>query len=221
MLKSRKATKLSPIERQLRSFHNLKLGCRALIVATIVASVWANVLHAQANIPSILISAFPPLIILGGFEIISRIPLNKEASILIRAARPLATILIVGIGVWLSYQNQREAFANYADQLHAKLLPIAIDGLMVIASVSLIELNHMILRTEALGISRDLGLQNTSTERQVRQPRKSSKRDSIVKAIRKMPLATDLEIASLTGAHRNYVNNVRKELQKEQPTMAV
>lgn len=212
---------LDPIQAQLNKLNRVKLWCRILVVLTIGVSVWANVLHAQTTPASILISALPPLIVLGGFEIISRVPMREKAKWLVRFARPAAAIGISGIGAYLSYRHQNDAFHRYADVDTARLLPIAIDGLMMIASISLIELSHHISDLNAEKRSQRIGLQRA--EARVEQPvprrqRSSSKRDNIIKAIERNPKLTDAELALMTNAHRNYVNQIRRELEKEMAT---
>jgi hypothetical protein len=60
---------------------------------------------------------------------------------LLAAPRVLATIVISGIAAWVSYWHMAGVTARYGETgASPYLLPISVDGLIVVASVSLVEL---------------------------------------------------------------------------------
>jgi hypothetical protein len=104
----------------------------------VAASVAANVLHARHEIVSQVISAWPPLALLLTVELTSRIPMHKP---LLAGIRVVATATIAGIAAWVSYWHMQGVAVNYGEsESSAYLLPISVDGLIVVASVSLVEL---------------------------------------------------------------------------------
>jgi hypothetical protein len=104
----------------------------------VAASVAANVLHAQPNIISQTISAWPPLALLLTVELTSRIPMHRP---MLAALRVTATATIAGIAAWVSYWHMRDVAGKFGETpISAYLLPISVDGLIVVASVSLVEL---------------------------------------------------------------------------------
>lgn len=116
----------------------LRWAVRATLMLGVAASVAANVLHALDNPISQVISAWPPLALLLTVELVSRIPVYRKS---LAAVRVLATIAIAGIAAWVSYWHMTSVAATYGEQgASPYLLPVTVDGLIVVASVSLIEL---------------------------------------------------------------------------------
>ena len=204
------------MDKKLRGFYNLRWACRGIILTATLISVWANVLNSEPTPAAIAIHVFPPIFVFGGFEIISRVPLRKEAHWIMRFARPLGALIITGISAWLSYWNQNEAFYRKThDADTALLLPIAIDGFMLVASVTLIELN---VRVEALEAYAEAGRVSTykpkDPEIAPKLPEKKiSKKERIAEVLARSPELTDREIADLTGASLGYAYGIRRELE--------
>ena len=123
---------------QLPQLRRIRWAVRAALFLGVAASVAANVLHALPNPISQTISAWPPLALLLTVELTSRIPMHKP---LLAALRVLATIAIAGIAAWVSYWHMQDVAVRYGETaVSAYLLPISVDGLIVVASVSLVEL---------------------------------------------------------------------------------
>ena len=102
----------------------------------------ANVLHAEDNIISQVISAWPPLALLITVELTSRIPMARP---MLATIRVLSTAIIAGIAAWVSYWHMQDVAAQYGEQgVSSYLLPVSVDGLIVVASVCLVELGHNI-----------------------------------------------------------------------------
>jgi hypothetical protein len=123
---------------QLPQLKRIRWAVRAALFLGVAASVAANVLHAQPNLISQTISAWPPLALLLTVELTSRIPMHKP---LLATLRVAATAAIAGIAAWVSYWHMRDVAFKYGEtEISAYLLPISVDGLIVVASVSLVEL---------------------------------------------------------------------------------
>jgi hypothetical protein len=123
---------------QLPQLKRVRWAVRAALFLGVAASVAANILHAQPNPISQTISAWPPLALLLTVELTSRIPMHKP---LLAFLRVVATIAIAGIAAWVSYWHMQDVAVKYGEtEISAYLLPISVDGLIVVASVSLVEL---------------------------------------------------------------------------------
>ncbi|MDT5042002.1 MAG: hypothetical protein QOE51_2987 [Actinoplanes sp.] len=122
-------------EKRLR---RLSWGVRGVFALGIAASLAGNVLHAGDNPISRAISAWSPLSLLLAVELISRIPARRG---LASVARLGATAVIAGIAAWVSYWHMAGVAAHYGEtNVSAHLLPFSVDGLIVVASVSLVEI---------------------------------------------------------------------------------
>src|SRR5207248_2481847 len=113
-------------------------GLRATLALGVAASVAANVLHARNNPISQGIAAWPPVALLLTVEWITRVPVQSRYR---SAARIATTAVIAGIAAWVSYWHMAGVAARYGETGTAPyLLPFSVDGLIVIASISLVEL---------------------------------------------------------------------------------
>jgi hypothetical protein len=120
---------------QLRRF---QWAVRAALTVGVAASVCANVLHARDNPISQTIAAWPPLALLLTVELVSRVPVYRRS---LAAVRILATTAIAGIAAFVSYWHMATVAARYGESgLAPYLLPLSVDGLIVVGSVSLVEL---------------------------------------------------------------------------------
>lgn len=126
----------------------LRTGTRAVLILGILASVAANVLHAHDNAVSQVIAAWPPLALFVTIELIARVPVRR---MWLTAVRIVGTAVIAGIAAWVSYWHMADVTAAYGETGAAPyLIPLTVDGLVVVASVCLVELNAAArARTEA------------------------------------------------------------------------
>lgn len=116
----------------------LRWGVRAVLTVGVAASVTANVLHALPNPISQAIAAWPPLALLATIELISRIPVHRRS---VAITRLVATATIAGIAAWVSYWHMAGVASRYGETgASPYLLPLSVDGLVVVASVCLVEL---------------------------------------------------------------------------------
>jgi Protein of unknown function (DUF2637) len=121
---------------QLRRF---QWAVRATLAVGVAASVCANVLNARDNPISQAIAAWPPLALLLTVELVSRVPVHRR---LLGVARIGGTAVIAGIAAYVSYFHMAAVVSRYGEhQPNPYLLPLSVDGLIVVASVSLVELS--------------------------------------------------------------------------------
>ncbi len=126
----------------LPQLRRVRWAVRATLVLGVAASVVANVLHARDNPISQAIAAWPPLALLLTVELISRVPVHRKS---LAAARLLATATIAGIAAWVSYWHMVGVAARYGETgASPYLLPLSVDGLIVVASICLVELGARI-----------------------------------------------------------------------------
>lgn len=123
---------------QLPRLRRIRWGTRAVLLLGIAASIAANVLHADPNPVSQLIAAWPPVALLLTVDLVSRVPVHRRS---VAAIRLVATAAIAGIAAWVSYWHMAGVAWRYGERgASAYLLPVSVDGLVVVASVCLVEL---------------------------------------------------------------------------------
>lgn len=117
-------------------------GVRGVFALGIAASLAGNVLHAADNPVSKAISAWSPMALLLAVELISRVPASRGwASI----GRLGGTAVIAGIAAWVSYWHMAGVAARYGETgASPYLLPFSVDGLIVVASICLVEIGGRI-----------------------------------------------------------------------------
>lgn len=197
------------------SLVHLKWMCHAIVAGTGLFSVWANVLHiVYFSWPALLFAAAPPLVVILSFEMNSRIPIRDDAAWYVKWARPLVTAAISFGGAWLSYWHQKSAILRYnsGDEQNAAILPLLIDGFMIIASVCVYELNARIRAIEA----KKAGVELAKTRVMEDKPKPLTGRERIAMAFMDMPWATAKEIAAKAEVKENYASTVLSELRKAQ-----
>jgi hypothetical protein len=130
----------------LPQLRRVRWAVRATLVLGVAASVAANILHALDNPISQAIAAWPPLALLLTVELISRVPVHRRS---LAVARLFATATIAGIAAWVSYWHMAGVAARYGETgASAYLLPLSVDGLIVVASICLVELGSHISTLE-------------------------------------------------------------------------
>jgi len=133
----------------LPQLRRVRWAVRCTLVLGVAASVAANVLHARPDPVAQIIAAWPPLALLLTVELISRVPVDRR---LLAAARLAATTGIAAIAAWVSYWHMAGVAARYGEHgASPYLLPLSVDGLVIVASVSLVELAGRIRTTHPAG----------------------------------------------------------------------
>ncbi|MGA5304581.1 DUF2637 domain-containing protein [Nucisporomicrobium flavum] len=129
----------------------LQWAVRAALTLGVAASVTANILHARDNPISQTIAAWPPLALLITVELVSRIPIVHRWLGIVRVA---STAAIAAIAAWVSYWHMAGVVARYGETGTVPyLLPLSVDGLIIVASVSLVELGARLRDTTSGPIS--------------------------------------------------------------------
>ncbi|MBM2617801.1 DUF2637 domain-containing protein [Actinoplanes sp. LDG1-06] len=130
----------------LEQLRRVRWAVRATLLLGVAASVVANILHALDNPISQAIAAWPPLALLLTVELISRVPVHRRYLAVLRFA---ATAIIAGIAAWVSYWHMVGVAARYGETgASPYLLPLSVDGLIVVASICLVELGGRISTLE-------------------------------------------------------------------------
>jgi Protein of unknown function (DUF2637) len=125
----------------------IRMLARLTLVLGVAASIAANVLHARNNPVSQGIAAWPPLALLLTVELVSRVPVHRRGLAVIRIG---ATTAIAAIAAWVSYWHMAGVTARYGESpASAHLMPLCVDGLVVVASISLVELAGRIRALDA------------------------------------------------------------------------
>lgn len=120
----------------------IRWAVRGTLALGVVASTAANMLHALDNPVSQTIAAWPPIALLITIELISRVPVHRGA---LAAVRLVAAATLAGIAAWVSYWHMVAVVARYGEAGAAPfLIPVSVDGLVVVASVCLVELGGRI-----------------------------------------------------------------------------
>lgn len=204
-----------------KTLNHLRWLCRAVIAGSGLFSIWANILHVEdPSGPAIAFAAAPPLVVLLGWEMVSRIPIREDARWYVKMIRPSITGALAFGGAWLSYWHQRAAIERYngGDVTNAAVLPLLIDGLMIIASVSVYELNHRIRAMEAKQTAFDeLTKAQQAKIDQAAQPQEKplTGKQRIALAMTTLPpWATVKEIAAEAQVKENYAATVVSELRR-------
>jgi hypothetical protein len=142
----------------LPQLRRIRWAVRATLLLGVAASVLANILHALDNPISQAIAAWPPVALLLTVELISRVPVGRR---FLAATRLIATAIIAGIAAWVSYWHMVGVAARYGEVgASPYLLPLSVDGLIVVASICLVELGGRIAALEhPASAPSDAGLQ--------------------------------------------------------------
>lgn len=129
----------------VRQLRRVRWAVRACLVLGVAASVSANVLHAQPDPIAKVIAAWPPCALLLTIELMGKVPVSKMP---LAVCRLLAAASIAGIAAWVSYGHMAGVALRYGESpSSAYLLPLSVDGLVVVTSVCLVELAGRIADT--------------------------------------------------------------------------
>lgn len=218
--------------------HTKKLGllmglrklCSGAVIFGFVTSAGGNVLHAlQTSLSSswvivtisVIIAVLIPAIFGIMFEIATRVIFRKEASWIMKLIAFAGAGAISGITAWNSYFHQRDAFSQFGDRTQAILLPLAIDGLMIIGSVYLIELGFQIRDLEAWIASGTTKKPREDTPVPSKKDKAPSGKERIASILARAPEFSIREIADAAGTSYNYAHSVVRELrQTPEPAIA-
>lgn len=195
----------------------LRWGVRAVMGFGIAASITANALHANGNPISIGISVAPPIILALAFEMVSRVPISSAMAWYRKLPRPAATSAIAGMAAALSFRDQYEMILRYSkgDAWAAILLPMCIDGLLVVASVTVYELTVKIdnLVAHEQGASIRISKPKDPDTPAPKRDELTAK-ERIAEIWNKAPTLSIKDIAGAAGTSYNYAYSVVKKLKE-------
>lgn len=122
---------------KLREWRRLRWYVLVVVIAGIGTSVTLNVEHAPDNWGAKLVAAVPPIAVFGIIEMVSRIP---STGWLLSTGRILASLAVSGVGAVISYTQQVAYVRGLGfSEAIADWFPVTIDGTMVVATLSLVE----------------------------------------------------------------------------------
>ncbi|GGJ89859.1 hypothetical protein GCM10010123_19580 [Pilimelia anulata] len=122
----------------LKQLIRIRWAVRGVLMLGVAASVGANILHAQDHLIARAVAAWPPIALLLTIEVIGRVPVHRRVHAIIRI---VATTGIAAIAAWVSYWHMVAVAARYGETgSDPYLLPLSVDGLVVVASISLVEI---------------------------------------------------------------------------------
>jgi hypothetical protein len=134
----------------LTQLTRLRWAVLVVVLAGIGSSVAMNVFHAPDNLAARFVGGLPPLAVFACLELIARIP---SSSRVLTVFRILGALAVAGGAAYLSYAQQFAAILDLGfphDQ--ALIWPGVIDGTMVVASVSLVEVVRKIRQVTDLSL---------------------------------------------------------------------
>lgn len=213
----------------MNQLKRIRWAVRAALFLGVAASIAGNVLHAQDTFVSQVISAWSPIALLITIELISRVPVHRRGLAVVRWA---ATALIAGIAAWVSYWHMAAVASRYGETgASPYLLPLSVDGLVVVASVCLVELSGRIRALEesavptpaappAMVLQYDLPVgpvpppvDRVSTPQAAPRKPQPSSRELVERAHKRTPAATHEQLAKR-------LNLSTKTVQRYRPVMA-
>ncbi|MBT8226415.1 MAG: DUF2637 domain-containing protein [Dactylosporangium sp.] len=127
------------------SLRRLRWAVRATLILGVAVSVTANVLHARTEPIAQAIAAWPPLALLITVDLVSRVPIHRK---LLGGVRITATFAIAVIAAFISYGHMAAVALKYGEiGIVPYLLPLSVDGMIIVASISLVELGGRMRET--------------------------------------------------------------------------
>jgi hypothetical protein len=201
------------------SMIKLRWAVRVVMGIGFAASITGNALHAQLNPIAIGIAVAAPVILFLTFEMVSRVPISSAVQWYRRILRPIATSAIAGMAAVLSFRDQYDMIRRYngQDKVSAILLPLCIDGLLVVASVTVYELTTKIDTLVAYEQGAAVRIAKPKDpEDLLRAPKVSelTTKERIAEIWAKAPMLPIRDIAGAAGASYNYAYSVIRELKK-------
>jgi uncharacterized protein DUF2637 len=121
----------------LKQLRRLRWLVLVAVLSGIGSSIAMNVLHAPSNTPARFVAALPPLAVFAALELIARIPSSSRG---LTVFRIIGALVVAGGAATISYAQQMAAVRGLGFQRWESIIwPSIIDGMMIVASVSLVE----------------------------------------------------------------------------------
>ena len=117
----------------------------AALGAALLASVAANVMAAEPTIAARAVAAWPPVALMLVVDVLGRAPTAKGWTGRASVASAGLVALVAGLA---SFSHVRAVALTVGEsELVAWVLPLSVDGLAVVCSVALVEINHRLNTT--------------------------------------------------------------------------
>jgi hypothetical protein len=194
----------------------LRWAVRAVMGIGFAASITGNALHAQHYPIPIGISVAAPIILFLTFEMVSRVPITMDLTWWRRLPRPLATAAIASMAAVLSFRDQYDMIYRYngQDRAAAILLPLCVDGLLVVASVTVYELTTRLDTLAAHEQGAAVRIPRPKDTDKPTKPTELSAKERIAEIWAKAPMLSIKEIAATAGTSYNYAYSIIKKLKE-------
>jgi hypothetical protein len=212
-------------QRKRSKLVRLRIACRLIFMTAVAGTVSANALHSQLHPTEygIYFTTAPPVIVMLTWEMVSRIPSRINASKFMRYVRPIVTTAILMGAAYLSYWDQKEVVARYVPGGRdlAMILPLLVDGLAIIASVSIMELGEQIeeVSTRLMGATIRTSIPAPRGEDSERPSAPkgnapASIKERIALLLAQKPGMAVKELATAANTSTSYAYAVKRELEK-------
>lgn len=123
----------------------VQAGARATLALGIGASLTANMLAAHPSLIGRLVAGWSPLALMLTVELLSRVPTSTSR---LSRLRVVAAGAIAAIAAWVSYWHMVSVSLDAGEApIAAHLLPLSVDGLVVVASICLVEITNRLNTT--------------------------------------------------------------------------
>ncbi len=125
--------------------HKTRRRVHLVLVAALLASVAANVLAAEPTTVARAVAAWPPVALMLVVDVLGRAPIASGWS---GRAAVLAAGLVASVAALASFAHVRAVALMVGEsELVAWVLPLSVDGLAVVCSIALVEINRRLQMT--------------------------------------------------------------------------
>jgi hypothetical protein len=127
-----------PDDAQLRRLRLMQWTLRGTLGLALAVSMAANVLHAAPDPVARSIAAWSPLALYAAIEVMTRVPIRNRLLGGIRIVATVAIAVIAGVTSYLHMVGVAERYGESWQVVY--LLPISVDGLVAVLTLSLLDI---------------------------------------------------------------------------------
>ncbi|GAA3260918.1 DUF2637 domain-containing protein [Dactylosporangium siamense] len=138
-----------PDDAQLRRLRLMQWTLRGTLGLALAVSMAANVLHAAPDPVARSIAAWSPLALYAAIEVMTRVPIRNRLLGGIRIVATVAIAVIAGVTSYLHMVGVAERYGESWQVVY--LLPISVDGLVAVLTLSLLDIASQV-RTISAGL---------------------------------------------------------------------
>ncbi|MGH1488199.1 MAG: DUF2637 domain-containing protein [Acidimicrobiales bacterium] len=127
------------------ALHSIRRRVHLALAAALLASVAANVLAAEPTVTARAVAAWPPVALMLVVDVLGRAPTARGWTGRVAVAAAGLVALVAGLA---SFSHVRAVALEVGEsELVAWVLPLSVDGLAVVCSVALVEINRRLNAT--------------------------------------------------------------------------